>query len=159
MSARTLGSALLLGGLVVLASPNAPGGGTVRVVSVGALLPGVGTDHVTREPAATVTMTNQLTFEDDTVNVSVGETVVWRNNSDLVHTVTADPARAAKEGSANLPSGAKPFDSGRLAPGATFSHAFRVVGTYGYFCVPHEAASMTGTVIVSDRLNTGSRHP
>ena len=43
------------------------------------------------------------------------------------------------------------FDSGQLEPGATFSHTFRVPGTYRYFCVPHEVAGMIGTLIVGER--------
>lgn len=95
-----------------------------------------------------VTMTNRLTFEEDTVRITVGETVRWRNGSDLVHTVTADPERAVEEGSARLPTGAAPFHSGRLTPGETFQRTFREPGTYGYFCVPHEGAGMTGVAEV-----------
>lgn len=95
-----------------------------------------------------VGMTNALAFTPDTVTVTAGETVVWRNGSVLVHTVTAVPDSAAKESSVRLPEGAEPFGSGRLEPDATFRHTFSVVGAYRYFCIPHEAAGMVGTVIV-----------
>jgi len=111
---------------------------------------GGGSPAAAREPtgATRVTMTNRLTYEAEAVRVRVGETVTWENTSDLIHTVTGDPSRAADEGSVSLPDGAAPFDSGNLQPGETFSHTFRVPGEYVYFCVPHEAAGMVGRVIV-----------
>ena len=96
-----------------------------------------------------VGMTNALRFTPDTVRMRVGQTVVWRNSSDIMHTVTADPARAALAASVRLPEGAAPFDSGPMEPGASFSHRFDVAGEYRYFCLPHERAAMVGVVIVS----------
>lgn len=104
-----------------------------------------------RDAAATVEMTNQLTFTPDTVVIRAGETVEFRNSSALVHTVTGDPSRASLEESVRLPEGAEPFHSGRLKPGADFSHTFEAPGTYRYFCVPHEGAKMRATVIVEER--------
>lgn len=100
--------------------------------------------------AAEVGMTNQLTFTPGTVRIQVGETVRWRNSSDIMHTVTADPARASDPGSVSLPEGADAFHSGNLAPGGTFERTFSQPGTYQYFCVPHEAAGMVGRVMVTD---------
>jgi plastocyanin len=68
----------------------------------------------------------------------------------VVHTVTADPARAFDASRVNLPEGASTFDSGDLAPGATFEHTFTVAGEYRYICVPHELAGMLGVVIVEE---------
>jgi len=102
-------------------------------------------------PAATVEMTNMLKFNPDTVQINVGETVKWKNTSLLVHSVTGDPSKASLDGSAKLPKGAKPFDSGMLDPKGTFTHTFTVSGTYQYFCMPHEGAKMYGWVIVSDK--------
>lgn len=99
---------------------------------------------------AVVELSNQLVFEPREVTVRVGQAVTWRNSSFLVHTVTADPKLAARKGSASLPAGAEPFNSGNLMPGNTFSHRFSVPGRYGYFCIPHEGAGMTGTIIVTE---------
>lgn len=98
--------------------------------------------------AAEVTMNNQLRFEMPTVTISAGQAVLWRNTSGIVHTVTADPERAARPGSAQLPDGAATFDSGDVGPGGTFIRTFTVPGEYRYFCIPHEGAGMTGTIIV-----------
>lgn len=96
-----------------------------------------------------VTMTNQLAFAPDTLRVAAGETVVWRNTSEVVHTVTFDPARAVNPTNVALPAGAEPFDSGDMAPGAEFRHTFTMPGEYRYICIPHELAGrMLGVVIV-----------
>ncbi|NIP57586.1 MAG: copper-binding protein [Gemmatimonadetes bacterium] len=94
-------------------------------------------------------MTNSLRYGPGTLRVSVGETVTWRNTSDLIHTVTADPEKAMDVANVRLPEGAETFDSGNLRPGETFSHTFRVPGEYVYFCIPHEAAGMVGRIVVS----------
>lgn len=101
--------------------------------------------------AAEVGMTNTLKFTPDTVRVEAGETVRWTNSSIIVHTVTADPEEATLENSVRLPEGATPFDSGNMDPDETFEHTFRVPGTYRYFCIPHEATKMYGTVLVEER--------
>jgi len=100
--------------------------------------------------AATVTvgMTNTLKFTPQTLTVHVGDTVLWKNGSALSHTVTDVPKLASKAGDATLPKGAKPFNSGYIDPGQSYSHTFTVPGTYHYFCIPHEATGMTGVVIV-----------
>lgn len=100
------------------------------------------------QDTAIVRMDNRLRFLPDTVRIRAGEAVRWENTSDLVHTVTADPAMAALESSVSLPAGAGPFHSGDLAPEAVYVRVFRVPGTYKYFCVPHERAGMVGWVVV-----------
>ncbi|NBC27849.1 MAG: halocyanin [Bacteroidetes bacterium] len=103
-----------------------------------------------QEPAVTVGMTNTMKFDADTVRINVGEMVEWKNSSLLAHSVTGDPAESSVEGSAVLPDGAKPFDSGMMDPEETFTHTFEVPGTYQYFCIPHEGAEMFGWVIVEE---------
>ncbi len=97
---------------------------------------------------ATVGMTNTLRFTPPTLTVHVGDTVVWKNDSALAHTVTDVPKLASTASDASLPMGAKPFNSGYLNPGKSYVHTFTVPGTYRYFCIPHEATGMVGTVIV-----------
>ena len=70
-------------------------------------------------------------FEPPELTVGVGTTVRWTNEGPSVHTVTAD------DGS---------FDSGGIAPGSTFEHAFDEPGVFSFFCRPHP--NMTGTVLV-----------
>ena len=93
-------------------------------------------------------MSDTLRFTPAVITIHPGDAVEWHNDSLLVHTVTADPALAALPASTALPAGAAPFNSGNLQPGAVYRHVFEKPGTYKYFCIPHEAAGMTGTVIV-----------
>lgn len=71
-----------------------------------------------------VEMNNRLRFLPDPVRIRPGDTVLWRNSSDLIHTVTADPDRAARSESVRLPSTAESFHSGDIRPGGEFRHAF-----------------------------------
>jgi plastocyanin len=96
-------------------------------------------------------MTDDLTFEPARVVVNADDTVEWKNTSSLPHTVTADAKRAAEGKEVVLPSGAAPFDSGKIAPGASYRHTFSVPGTYKYICVPHAALGMTGELVVQPR--------
>ncbi len=100
-----------------------------------------------------------VAFRPDFVEVTAGETVVWRNTSKQSHTVTAYEDR--------IPGNADYFASGgydsqaaaerawtesaggRLEPGGgEFEYTFEVPGTYTYFCIPHEQRGMVGTVEV-----------
>jgi plastocyanin len=108
----------------------------------------IGSPASAGDAAKTVSMNDKLQFTPATLTVHPGDEVVWHNASQLVHTVTADPALAATASSTQLPAGAKPFNSGNLEPGGTFRHVFTTPGTYKYFCIPHEAAGMTGQVVV-----------
>jgi plastocyanin len=83
-----------------------------------------------------------------TVTIQKGDTVEWINNAQSLHSVTTNPAVAQDPKDVSLPSGAKPFDSGFMPPGAKWSYTFTVPGTYKYLCLPHEKDHMTGVVVV-----------
>jgi plastocyanin len=59
-----------------------------------------------------------------------------------------DKSKAADPSIVSLPPGVAGFDSGLIAEGDSFSRKFDKPGTYRYFCIPHEGAGMTGTVVV-----------
>jgi plastocyanin len=71
-------------------------------------------------------------FSPGTLKVHVGDTVTFTNDGGVDHTVTAT-------------SGAK-FDSGSLAPGATFTFTAEKAGTVSYVCTFH--SGMQGTIEV-----------
>lgn len=100
------------------------------------------------EPAITVEMTGELKFHPHSVTIAPGETVEWRNVSDVRHTVTLDPDEAFREDLVHVPEGAETIHSGFIEPGGTFRYTFEQPGRYGYFCVPHQASNMAGEVIV-----------
>ncbi|QBQ54320.1 cytochrome c [Nitrosococcus wardiae] len=69
---------------------------------------------VKQEPheKAPITLTDQLTFKPQRITIQEDETLVWKNTSTLVHTVTADPTLAMDPKDVKLPQQAKPFNSG-----------------------------------------------
>ena len=79
--------------------------------------------------------------------------MTWVNTSSMPHTSTDAPAKnplaRLHPEYAQLPDGAEPWDSGMLQPGESFSHTFPVPGTYRYFCTPHAASGMLGTIEVT----------
>ena len=70
-------------------------------------------------------------FEPSTLTIRAGDTVRWFNDDALPHTVSAS------DGS---------WDSGNLAPGASFEHRFEAAGTYPYLCRYHPG--MVGAIEV-----------
>jgi plastocyanin len=72
-------------------------------------------------------------FSPGDLKVKVGDTVKFTNDGAIAHTVTATD-------------GAK-FDSGSLAPGATFTFTADKAGTVSYVCTFHPG--MQGTIEVS----------
>jgi plastocyanin len=77
-------------------------------------------------------------FEPQTINVQPGTTVRWTNAGTHDHTVTA------RNGS---------WDSGDIAPGATYSATFQRPGTYSYYCRHHEG--MQGMIVVGSAASGG----
>lgn len=72
-----------------------------------------------------------------TLVIGVNNTVTWTNNDTVHHTVT----------STSVPSGATSFNSGDMAPGATFTYTLAVPGVYQYDCIYHPWMTATITVV------------
>jgi plastocyanin len=105
-----------------------------------------------------VDMTDDLVFEPETLTVPVGTTVTWENVGSIGHSVTAYEE--------DIPDGADYFASGGfdsedaarnaypsegdIPGGESYEHTFEVAGTYEYFCIPHEASGMVGTIEVEE---------
>jgi plastocyanin len=73
----------------------------------------------------------QMAFAPQRLEVTAGTTVEWTNRDQVEHTITAS------DGS---------WDSGLIAPGATWRHTFDTPGTYAVHCTPHPF--MKGEVVV-----------
>ncbi len=101
--------------------------------------------------AATVDLTGDLVFSPAELTVQVGDRVVWRNQTVITHTVTADPRLVADLAHIALPEGARPFNSAAIPAGQIFHYTFAVPGTYRYVCLPHEGQKMFGTVVVTPK--------
>ena len=91
---------------------------------------------------------SDMGFTPTTVTVNVGEKVIWKNTSQVIHNVVDDTGKALYRIDVKLPSGSKPFDSGLLQPGQSFAHVFTEPGMYRYVCTLHEGSGMKGVVIV-----------
>lgn len=70
-------------------------------------------------------------FSVTSLKVAAGTKVTWTNNDAATHTVTADD---------------NSFNSGDIAPGATYSRTFTTAGTYNYHCIYH--GNMKAAVVV-----------
>ncbi|HVA83334.1 MAG TPA: plastocyanin/azurin family copper-binding protein [Candidatus Binataceae bacterium] len=106
-------------------------------------------------PSIAAAKTVQITMSDTppkfiplTVTIDKGDTIEWVNNAQSLHSVTTNPTVAQDPKDVSLPTGAKPFDSGFMPPGAKWSYTFTVPGTYKYLCLPHEKDHMVGVVVV-----------
>jgi plastocyanin len=85
-------------------------------------------------PVSIVSGSSTLTtkaYSPNPINVAVGGTVTWTNNDNTPHTSTGN-------------NGA--WDSGSIAPGASFSRTFTAAGAFPYHCTIHPG--MVGTVNV-----------
>ena len=84
------------------------------------------------------------TFTPKELHIKAGQTVVWINRGQAIHTVTADD---------------NSFDSGNLNTGAQYRHTFTQPGRYPYYCLIHGGAGglgMAGVVIVDSSSSTGT---
>jgi plastocyanin len=88
---------------------------------------------VASDAAAAAAVTIQgFAFQPGALEIAAGTTVTWTNADSVQHTATASDGT---------------FDSGALAPGASFDQTFSDVGSFGYACAIHPG--MTGTIVVS----------
>jgi plastocyanin len=82
-------------------------------------------------PAVVNVVLRNTAFVPGRIQITAGTTVVWRNDDQLIHSVTATD---------------KSFDSGLLQPGKTYRRTFDKPGRYPYYCLPHPF--MKGVVVV-----------
>jgi nitrite reductase (NO-forming) len=145
-----------VGSVVAIEDPNVP---SFVVDTVGELAPNCYTKvsaatirkALAKPVAAAVKGTvgmSDMRFIPTTMTVNVGEKVTWKNSSQVFHNVVDDSSKALYKVDVSLPSGSRPFDSGLLQPGQTFSRVFTTPGVYRYVCTLHEGNGMKGVVIV-----------
>jgi plastocyanin len=106
-------------------------------------------DHVVEQLA--------VAYDPAELTVSVGDTVAFPHAAGEAHTVFAyedgipdgaaywasggfDSESAAREGWEN--------GEGAVQSGQSYVHTFETAGEHEYFCAPHEAAGMVGTIVV-----------
>lgn len=82
-------------------------------------------------PATPTVHMSDFSFKPADLAVHTGDTVVFMNDDDATHNVTADA-----------------FSSGDVAGGKSWKYTFAKAGTYSYVCTYHPG--MHGTITVSD---------
>lgn len=90
----------------------------------------------TGQPSSVIVRENNFTFIAEEMTIPVGTTVVWTNDEQAKHTVTADDGL---------------FDSGDQGLGESYSYTFTEPGSYPYFCRYHgdvDGVGMAGTINV-----------
>lgn len=116
----------------------------VAAVALVALPLACGEDDTGTEPGpepvdtVTVMLTTELTFDPANPTISPGDVIEWIDESDNTpHTVTPDGH--SEWDSQDMPDGGDPF-----------LHKFENVGTFPYYCIPHQADGMEGTITVEE---------
>ena len=101
-------------------------------------------------------MSSSLAFDPSALTVAPGTRVTWTNDGDEPHTVTAYDGEVPEGeyfSSGDLPREEAARDSvsdALVQPGESFSVTLDAVGTYAYFCIPHEDQGMTGEIVVEE---------
>jgi len=102
---------------------------------------------------------SDMAFVPASIEVGVGQQVVWQNTSSGVHNVVDNGAKALDKVDVARPVSAKPFDSGYLQPGQSFARVFNQPGIYRYVCTLHEANGMKGVIVVRPRTSIADAGP
>ena len=97
-------------------------------------------DVTASSSSSTVDVSYGFTTNPTTVMITAGDTVRWTNADAATHTVTSGNPGDGNAGSL--------FDA-TLAGGEMFEHTFNDVGTFNYFCRPHQGSMNGYEVIVS----------
>ncbi|ABK78405.1 copper binding protein, plastocyanin/azurin family [Cenarchaeum symbiosum A] len=129
-------SGLVTGSLLFLLAVGAVAGPAVYAAELSATVSmPLGSSHVTCKDR------NDCYIPSDT-SIAVGGEVTWSNDDQAAHTVTSG---TVEQGPDDL------YDSGLMAPGATFSYTFEEPGEHPYFCIVHPW--MIGSVTVAGERN------
>ena len=83
-------------------------------------------------------------YQPNPVYIKEGQTIIWINNDNNIHTVTQKNYQSFTNNFGNTLG----FNSGILNKGQSFAQLFNKEGTYNYYCTIHPW--MVGQVIVSE---------
>jgi plastocyanin len=110
-------------------------------------------------PAGPVINLSSLMFNPSTTTVKVGETVTWRNDEPIGHTVTSGKYMGIDK-TTGLRSSQKAdgmFNAKLDGKGKTFSFTFTKPGTYTYYCDIHQGMNATITVVADTTSSEGAK--
>ena len=92
---------------------------------------------------------SSLMFHPTTITVKVGDTITWRNDEAITHTVTSGRFVGVDK-TTGLRSSQEPdgtFNAKLAGKGKTFSFTFSKPGTYTYYCDIHQGMNATIKVV------------
>ena len=87
--------------------------------------------HAADKPTIHTVVIDAMQFSPQSVEVNVGDTVIWKNQDPFPHTATSDN---------------RSFNSGDIATNRSWKFQARKKGTFPYSCALHP--TMKGTLIV-----------
>jgi plastocyanin len=85
-------------------------------------------------------------YQPNPAYIQPGQTIIWTNNDNFIHTVTQKPFTLDIETSR--------FDSGIFNKGQSFVHSFNEEGRYDYYCTIHPW--MVGQIFVTPNLDASA---
>lgn len=97
--------------------------------------------HAEPQTYTVVVPDTEYAFVPRELTIYEGDTVVWKNNSGVVHLFATIPG--------SDPTGRMEIEPQDLLVGAEVPHTFNIAGTYPYFCFIHNR--MTGKIVVLPR--------
>jgi plastocyanin len=152
-SGTTPGATTGMDSTAMAAPPAAttPAGSSSAAGAAGAAKPATGTTHEVKMLGDA----QGYRFDPATITIKEGDAVKWTVVSGPPHNVAfwsdSIPSGAAAQLGANMPNTMAPLSSPlEMQPGATYTVSFAGVpkGTYKYYCTPHLALGMKGTITV-----------
>jgi plastocyanin len=117
------------------------------------------TTSASSAPAGPVINLSSLMFNPSTTTVKVGETVTWRNDEPITHTVTSGKYMGIDK-TTGLRTSQKAdgmFNAKLDGKGKTFSFTFTKPGTYTYYCDIHQGMNATITVVADTTSSEGAK--
>jgi plastocyanin len=103
---------------------------SIKIIALSMTLLSLAPAGADQRPQTHTVMIKNFAFVPDHLTVSIGDTVVWKNEDSAPHTATAD----------------NEFDSKQLDMGQSWSFVARKKGSYPYICTYHPY--MKGDLIV-----------
>ena len=101
------------------------------------------TPYPTLPPGAHLQELEIRNFIHKSVEIEVGDLIVWTNYDQPLHTASHVPDTTTAE---------VEFNSGNITPQSSFRHQFNTVGTYYYLCLIHPI-HMNGVITVREKTN------
>ncbi len=105
----------------------------MRTLWAAVIMAALAATHAAAAPPDVAVKIDNFTFSPAEITIAPGTTVIWQNEDDIPHTVTAADAPRL-------------FRSDPLDTGEHFAYRFDRQGRFAYFCSLH--AHMQGVVVV-----------